>query len=80
MMEREASASAVVATDPASVNADWDNGTALYGASRLRGRDGAHALVALGLLRTLLPYLDRVIQDAGYGSRTTYLSEHSSEW
>jgi hypothetical protein len=29
MMEREASASAVVATDPASVNADWDNGTAV---------------------------------------------------
>src|ERR687898_3265358 len=29
MMEREASASAVVATDPASVDADCDNGTEL---------------------------------------------------
>jgi hypothetical protein len=30
---------AVVATDPASVDADWDNGTVFHGSSRPRRRD-----------------------------------------
>jgi hypothetical protein len=37
MMEREASASAVVATDSASVNADYDNGAAVRGTRASRG-------------------------------------------
>src|SRR5215211_5387269 len=47
----EASASAVVATDSASVNADYDNGTvAVYGTPRYRWRVGGYPLATLNIM------------------------------
>lgn len=60
---------AVVPTDSASANVNCDNGAGLHGTPRLRGRDGGHALVALALLSTLLPYLDRML-DTDLGQLT----------
>ena len=55
----KAPAGNVVATDPASVDADCDNGAALRGTPRLRGRDGgtAHRLAreAREEAKSLLP-------------------------
>jgi hypothetical protein len=42
-------AGTVVATGPASANADYDNGAVLRGLSRCRWSSGGHVLAALGL-------------------------------
>jgi hypothetical protein len=75
--EREWLADAVLATDTMSVDANRDNGASLRGtrkSRRARWRSRSSRAGASGH-SSPLPR-----QDAGYGSRTTYLSAHSSEW